>query len=421
LALLFSFACMTVPRNADAAVTASQNWRNTAATLNTGTLTGTRYFRGTTAVPGTTNNLGTMPAGTTRLLVVALAINTTAAGVGPVPTVQYGLAGSENKTLALATTDQGSTSRQHTWLFYLKESDIAAANGTNLRFTYTGGSTYTGTYANAAVYNGVDQTAPLPFQYQTTYNSTTANTTMGPLATSQVVVAGDYAVEVVNALNTASATTPTVTLQTGWTARGNTATTGTNWGRRTEIAYRTTAGNFTSQHTSSLAVVDSISAMTIKQNPVPGITNGTTVPNIDVYANDLNKVVDAFTVTGGGTLTGLTITTSASTTRANVSAVKVYRKLVTNTNNTIYQAGDVQIGSGTAGTPTTSVTGLTENIVSGTNYIITYDINPAAIGNGTSITLTGRVTAITPTGGTVTDTAGATLTVLVTTSILDAT
>src|SRR6185369_8116010 len=255
------------------------------------------------------------------------------------------------------------------------------------------------------------------------YNSGAATqTTLGPLVPSQVVVAGDYAVEVIDALRAGSTTARTLTAQTGWTLRGNTTRTGTtpaSYAMRSAIAYRSSAGTFTSAHTLNGTALDSMSGMTIKQLPIPNVTNGATVPNIDVYANDKDKVVDAFTVTGGGTLTGVTITGNVNTTPTNVSQVHIYRK--GNASTTVYTPGvDTLIGQVT--NPTFPLTiPVSENIVSGTNYIVTYDINPAAIGNGTSITLTGRVTAITPTGGTVTDTAGATLTVLVTTSILDAT
>ncbi|NVN99922.1 MAG: CxxxxCH/CxxCH domain-containing protein [Geobacteraceae bacterium] len=414
LALLVSFSCLTLPRSADAAVAALQNWRNTAGT----SVTGTAYFRGTTALPTATNAFGAVPAGSNRLMVVALVVNTATAVAGPVPTIQFGA-----QTLSLATSDQASLTRQHTYLYYLKEAQIAAAVGTNLSFTFTGGSTYTGTYANAAVYSGVDQGTPFQTPLPSTYsNAGTAGTVVGPITPSLVIATGDYAIEVIDGLRTGIATAPTITLQTGWTARGNTTRTGGTgaaaYGARLEVAYRNTAGTYTSQHTSNASTLNSMTALVIKQLAMPGITTGVTPPPLDVYAGDANKVVDAFTVTGGGTLTGITITGNAYTTPANISKVSIYKKGDANT--TVYSGSPTDTLIGSVSNPTFPVTvPVSETIVANTNYIITYDINPAAIGNGTAVKLTGNITGITPTGGTVSDTAAtsATLTLMVSTVI----
>src|SRR6185369_15224007 len=101
LVFLVSFASITVPRNADAAVAVQQNWRNTNGT----SITTNQYFRGTTTVPGATNAMGAIAAGSNRLLVVALVINTSVAQNSLVPTVTYG-----GQPLTVATSDQGATS-----------------------------------------------------------------------------------------------------------------------------------------------------------------------------------------------------------------------------------------------------------------------------------------------------------------------
>ncbi|MFA4917503.1 MAG: CxxxxCH/CxxCH domain-containing protein, partial [Syntrophales bacterium] len=63
---------------------------------------------------------------------------------------------------------------------------------------------------------------------------------------------------------------------------------------------------------------------------------------------------------------------------------------------------------------------VSEAISASTNYIIVYDITAGAIANGTSISFTGAVTALTPAAGTLAD-AGATITLLATTTLGNAT
>gem|GEM_PF-1155430 len=416
LAFLFSFMCLSAPQSAEAAVAAltGNGWRTTAGTA----ISATAYFRGTTAVPGATNTYS-IAAGANRLLVVALTVNTSAAQSALRPAVTYG-----GQALQIATSDQATSSRQHTWLFYLNDAGISAATSTNLSFTYTGNSglTYTGTYANAAVFTGVDQTTP--FLTPTTYNSgATANTTVGPLATSQVVATGNMAIEMVDILRTGSSTAATLTADTTpatWTLTANTTRTGTTpaaYAARMTIASITTAGTHDSTHTSSASVLDSVSAITLKAGGVT-VANGSTVtaPSPGVYAGATNVVVDAFALGGSGTVTAITVTGNAGATSANVSAMRIYRKV--GTNLTAYEASDVLIGSGVPnGTTPVSVTlSATETISATTNYIIVYDINPAAVANGTSITVSGAVTALTPTQVSLTDT-GTAATILATTTL----
>ncbi|NJD92321.1 MAG: hypothetical protein FIA91_12560, partial [Geobacter sp.] len=297
-----------MPTSAQAAVAAltGNAWRTTAGTA----ISASAYFRGTTAAPGATNTYS-IAAGANRLLVVVLSINTSTAQNTRIPTVKYGLAGSENQTLTLATSDQATSSRQHTWIFYLNEAGIAAANGTNLSFTYAGAvPTYTGTFANAAVYTGVDQTTPI--LTPTTYNQgATANTTVGPLGTSQVVTTGNLALQMMNVLRTGSSTAPTITFDAtpaAWTSAVNITRTGTTpaaYAARFAVRTIATAGTHDSTHTSNASVLDSMSAVTLKAGGVT-VTNGSvvTAPSPGVYANDANVTVDAFTLGGSGTVTG---------------------------------------------------------------------------------------------------------------------
>jgi len=316
-AILLSFACLTAPRSADAAVTAltGNAWRTTSGTA----ITATTYFRGTTTAPAATNAY-TIAAGPNRLLVVVLSINASAAQNTRIPTVKYGAAGTENKTLTLATSDQATSSRQHTWIFYLKEADIATANGTNLSFTYTGTvPTYTGTYANAAVYQNVDQTTPV--LTPTTYNSgATADTTVGPLATSQVVATGDLTVEMVNALRTASTTAATLTTDTtpaAWTSAQTTTRTGTtpaNYAARFAVLTQATAGTHDSTHsTGTTSVLDSMSAVTLKAGAVD-----ITPPTVTAFTAPTSSgtvVISPITFTASdnsGTVAGYLINESAT-------------------------------------------------------------------------------------------------------------
>lgn len=422
LAFLVSFACISGPKSAEAAVTAltGNAWRTTVGTA----ISATTYFRGTTAAPGATNAY-TIAAGANRLLVVVLAINTSAAQNVRIPTVKYGLAGSENQTLTLATSDQATSSRQHTWIFYLNEAGIAAANGTNLSFTYTGTvPTYTGTYANAAVYTGVDQTAPI--LTPATFNSgATANLQVGPLPSSQVVTTGDLALQMMNVLNTAAATAPTITYDTtpaAWTSAQTTSRTGTapaNYGVRWAVRTIATAGTHDSTHTSSVNALDSMSAVTLKAGGVT-VSNGSvvTAPSPGVYALDGNVTVDAFTLGGSGTVTGITVTGNANATSTNVSGFKIWKKV--GADPTKYEAADQQIGSGVPNgtTPVAVTLSVPQAISANTNYVITYDIASTAVANGTSITVSGAVSALTPAQVSLTDTATA-ATILATTTVGD--
>ena len=420
LAFLVSFACISGPKSAEAAVTAltGNSWRTTAGTA----ISATAYFRGTTAAPGATNTYA-IAAGANRLLVVVLAINTSTAQNVRIPTVKYGLAGSENQTLSVATTDQSTSSRQHTWIFYLNEAGIAAANGTNLSFTYTGTvPTYTGTYANAAVYTGVDQTTPI--LTPTTYNSgATADLTVGPLGTSQVVTTGNLAMQMMNVLRTGSSTAPTVTYDatpSAWTSASTTTRTGTTpaaYAARFAVRTIATAGTHDSTHTSNANVLDSMSAVTLKAGGVT-VANGSVVsaPAPGVYANDVNVTVDAFTLGGSGNVTGITVTGNANATSTNISGFKIWKKV--GADPTKYEAADQQIGSGVPNgtTPVAVTLSVPQTITANTNYVITYDIASTAVANGTSVTVSGAVSALTPAAVAVTDTATA-ATILATTTV----
>ncbi len=89
-------------------------------------------------------------AGTNRLLVVAIS----AGGPNgtPLPTLTWG-----GMSLTSLIGNRIDNNRSHSFIFYLKESDIAAATGNNL-IVNMGASIYFGYVVHAAVYKDVDQT-----------------------------------------------------------------------------------------------------------------------------------------------------------------------------------------------------------------------------------------------------------------------
>ena len=215
----------------------------------------------------------TVPAGTNRLMVVAISSTRTAAGTQNV-SVSYG-----GQALTLAAGDASKATPNHTYLYYLKEAGIAAATDTNLTvsFTSSGFSYYNWIYA--ATFAATDQAAT----YNTTsanYNSgtSTVNTAVGPFSPTLAIADGDQAIEIVNlARNTNGTTAPSITAwATGWTTAGVQPASITTNGPTATMYIRNrnilTAANDGSQHTSdgNVNTLDSMTAMSIK--PVPTYT-----------------------------------------------------------------------------------------------------------------------------------------------------
>ncbi|HEY3448494.1 MAG TPA: CxxxxCH/CxxCH domain-containing protein [Myxococcales bacterium] len=161
---------------------------------------------------------------------------------------------------------------------------------------------------------------------------------------------------------------------------------------------------------------DSASATLTIATLTTTVGNGIDPPSVNAQQGSAGHEQDAFTVVknyGTGTLSTLTLTTSAQFTTTNVAAVQIYRD--SGTIGTLDAADTLVPATGTIAATTMTVTFTTPEPVSTTaqNYLIVVNVQGAAtVGN----TLTARVTGMTGTNlGTVTatgDTAGATLTVV---------
>jgi predicted CxxxxCH...CXXCH cytochrome family protein len=100
-----------------------------------------------------------VPAGSNRVMVVAVTGQFNKNPTGGTVTVTYG--GTVTRTLTAITETRAQNS---VWIGYLNEADIAAVNGTTITATvaYTGGGlSMTRIAAHAATYSGVDQTTPV--------------------------------------------------------------------------------------------------------------------------------------------------------------------------------------------------------------------------------------------------------------------
>jgi hypothetical protein len=93
-------------------------------------------------------------AGTNRLLVIAISAGGPN-GIAALPTVSWG-----GKPLTSLSVNRTDNNRAHSFIFYLKESDIATATGNNL-IVNMGTPIYFGYVVYAAVYKDVDQTTSI--------------------------------------------------------------------------------------------------------------------------------------------------------------------------------------------------------------------------------------------------------------------
>ena len=336
-----------------------------------------------------------VPAGQNRLLVVTIASTRTTVGNQAVSNVTWG-----GRPLTLAAGNGTlATIWNHSYIYYLKEADIATATGTTMTATIANGTAYY-TRIYAAVYTGVDQTNPI--SSSALYENATANTTVGPFSPTLAVGAQEQAVQVVNlARSTVGTTGRTIsTWAAGWTTAGQAPAGIVTSGPCQQVYIRdravpTSAVADGSQHTASNTTFDSYAAISIKA-AASGltITTGSAIPAKNVFAGDTNVAVDAFNVVAAAadTITSITFTGSATTTSANVSAVRVYRKVGAVT--TAYEAGDQLVASGTFTGNVATMTPSGNNTFSAgtaTNFIVVYDIASSAAPN---TTVTGNVTAV---------------------------
>jgi len=344
-------------------------------------------------------------AGNNRLLVVGISSSTTAVAQAQ-PTVTYG-----GTAMTHATGYSATATQQHSYLFYLPLGSSASADtGKTINVTINGG---TSRYCivNAAVYTGVDQTTPVATPVRSS-NDTTAGTVVGPFTLA--VNSGEMGVSILNAVRSEAnkQNAPTIAIgSTGhiWNQVSTAASNKIIGGMRATFATTLNVNAATAtQHTSSVSALNSTAAIAIK--PILGITvaNGSTVAgNKSVYVNDgansSNVVVDAFSMTADAltTVTGVTFTGNANTTSANISAIKVWRKV--GATLTTWEASDQLVATGTATGGAVSMAANEAVSAVTQNYIVTYDIAPGATASTASI-LTGTITAITPAAISLTDT-----------------
>ncbi len=393
--IIAAFSIILTPLESRAAIgTTTQNWPATPIYSNA-------------AYPSAAITYNAV-AGNNRLLVVGISSSTTAVNQSQ-PTVTYG-----GTAMTYVIGTNATATQQHSYLFYLPLGSSASADtGKTIAVTISGG-TSKHCIVNAAVYTGVDQTTPVGTSVPSS-NNTTAGIAVGPFTLA--VNAGELGISVLNTVQPGTTNNNASTIALGatghvWTQVSTAASARMKGGAlRTTFATTLNVNTVTAtQHTSSVATLNSTAAMTIK--PLQGITvtNGSTVAgNKSVYVNDgansANVVVDAFSMTADAltNVTGITFTANANTTSGNVSGIKVWRKV--GATLAAWEASDVQVGAtATATGGAVTISGLTESVSTVTqNYIVTYDIASAATASTTNI-LTGTITAITPAAISLTDT-----------------
>jgi hypothetical protein len=167
-----------------AQVTALQSW--TRVCHNNFTFSQTFSFPIST---GTNSN---------RILVVAIASSQTAVGARAVA-ITYG-----GQTMTLAAGNMGTTTtRQHTAIYYLKESGLDAASNSTLDFTVSGGTTLITTIW-AAVFDNVNQTTPTTNTQN--YNSITTAVDPFVFGTPLTINSGDQAILVISSVREGNTT-----------------------------------------------------------------------------------------------------------------------------------------------------------------------------------------------------------------------
>ena len=324
-------------QDAQAAITNSQAWSSVYAG---------------TAFPAAAGYTYSVNAGSDRLLVVAVQSTITGAATQTCAVTWGG------KSLTQATGN-GTTSRQaHTFLFYLKEADIATATGSSLITTVTGGTT-SYNFVRAAVYTGVDQTTPVSM-VSNFISSTTASTAVGPLSPTLTIPAGGQAVEIINLSRTGSTTSRTITPATPWTSLLTTATgTGTIGVRNYILGDTTAATGITSSYTASGTTLSAISAMVIspKTSSTLAVSGNTTIaPTGTRLDTDTAVVMQRVQVTGSGTMELNSVTLDDLGTASVLASAEVY---ISPTSATVLPVDAVLVSSATNWAGTSSLLSLT--------------------------------------------------------------
>jgi hypothetical protein len=219
---------------------------------------------------------GTFPyavnPGFARLLVVAIS-STRSNNNSQTVSVSYG-----GQSLTLAEGDGGSSTRSHTYLYYLLDTpSVMDGSSRDVDIIFTAGGTARWNFVYVGVFSGVDQTAPIGNsrnRYRTALSST-----VGPFTTPLTIAGGELAVEIINLTRT-NGTVPSIT---GWAANWSSVITSCNTPTcnryRSYIAMNGTAGSTTSQHTTSggsTTAYSSMSAVSIRPTlltPTPTATS----------------------------------------------------------------------------------------------------------------------------------------------------
>ncbi len=401
LVLIFTLAFSTFmyqgwykPKKSEAAIAALKDWTN--------------VYSGTTAPGALTYDVPAGTLGASRMLVVAVSSFISTASGAQTCTVTYG-----GQTMTAVASNFTTSSRFHTALFYLLDAGIQAAGLNNqLVVTLSAQGTQRTAQVDAAVFEGVNQTAPA--SSSSWLNNGTATAIIGPLSPGLTISTGDLAVEAVAISRTSTTPRTMNTWAAGWSpGLGPTTQTGSASSTNLYIAESTTTGTTTSQHTASGTTWGSMSAMSIDMLPMDlQVGNGTVLGAANAGQGTITNVLDSFTMAasaGGVSVSTLTLT-GTNFTATNIAGISVYRD-----NGTAggLDGADVLVPTSYAIVNATTITitfTSAELVSASTNYLITADIGAAAtLGN----TITGRVTAATGVIGTPTynDTSSATLTI----------
>lgn len=222
------------------------------------------YHGTSTSTQNITYNVPT-GSGANRVLVVAIATSRSSAGSRTVA-LTYG-----GQALTLVNGDLGSSTDQHTALYYLDEAGLEAAASSTLSVAVSGGTTWI-TDVSAAVFDGVDQSNPITDSQ--TYSSGTSTPTSFSFATALTVNGGCQAVEVINCTRTGNSRLRTITYAANWSkSEGQSATSGGNYAITNSTADRsipvsnTTDASSTSFNHRALASMTALSLTPAKATP----------------------------------------------------------------------------------------------------------------------------------------------------------
>lgn len=297
-----------------------QVWHNDVGAAIVNSQAWSSVYAGT-AFPGSYTYAITTAAGNDRLLVVAVQSTVTAAATQTCSVIWGG------KTLTQATGNGTTSGQAHTYLFYLKEADIATATGTSLAVSVAGGTT-SYNMVRAAVYTGVEQSVPV--STIATYNSAaTAVTTVGPLNPTLTIPTGSQAIEIINLSRTGSTTSRTITVATPWATLLTSATgsgTGTIGVRNYMFGDTTAASGITGQWTASGTTLAAMSAMVItaKLPTSLTVTNNAIEPTGHRIDTDAGVVMQRLTVTGSGPIELNSVTLDDLGTTSVLASAEIY-------------------------------------------------------------------------------------------------